>query len=56
MSKIGCPFCSNGKVTETYITGDGQPNVPVEVHTETNACEFCGGEGSIPESKLDGKK
>jgi len=53
MAKIGCPFCTGGTVTETQMTGDGQPNVPVEIHTKEYECEFCDGSSQIDEEKLE---
>jgi len=51
--QIGCPFCTNGTVQEAHLTGDGQPNVPVEIHTETKECDFCDGRGTIQEDELN---
>lgn len=50
---IGCPNCTDGTVTESCMTGDGQPNVPVEIHTRERECDFCDGTGSILEDRLD---
>jgi len=50
--KIGCPNCTNGNITESWMTGDGQPGVAVEIHSETRECDFCNGTGEINEAKL----
>jgi hypothetical protein len=50
--QLECPFCDDGTIVETYLIGDGMPNVETRLESETRPCEFCNGDGTIPESNL----
>ena len=52
MTKIPCPDCTDGTYIETYMTGDGQPGVPVEIHKIEKECKFCDGTGKVDEEML----
>ena len=49
---LGCPNCTGGTVQVAWMTGDGQPGVPVEVSTDERECDLCDGTGKIEESAL----
>lgn len=50
---IGCPYCTDGRVVEVHLAGDGLPGVETRLRRETRTCRACGGDGEIPRSEID---
>jgi len=50
--RLGCPLCTGGTQTRSYLIGDGQPGVDTQVRSTTIECRFCSGSGMIDSDRI----